>query len=247
MTKADQPSAHLRLAAELAVGLARRLSITLEPGDLPDYYWHSAQTRFEDGCDVLWELGVAWVLVTTASGYQGMTRQQYVDAKRRPGQETFAVYKFFPAAETRAGVLAGGEISNALFKRLLEAYVETACEYGPAGTQLFSGSEPFEAAAEFESEIGALVACGYAERCGDMVKWTAKIAPAIWPEPRQADPSPEITLPHNVLERVASLVQDRNPIAAIALVRAETGADLYRCKAYVDGIAQKAAEANKST
>lgn len=179
MTKVDQPPEHLRLAAELAVGLARRLSMTLEPGDPPDYYWHYAQTPFEDGCDVLWELGVALALVATATGYQGMTRQQYVNAKRRPGEETFAVYKFFSASETRARVLARGEISDALFKRLLAVYVETACEYGPAGTQLFSGSEPFEPAAEFDSEIAALVACGYAERCGDMVKWTAKIGPAI--------------------------------------------------------------------
>ncbi|QOZ11430.1 hypothetical protein [Bradyrhizobium sp. CCBAU 51765] len=239
MTKADQPSEHLRLAAELAVGLARRLSMTLEPGDLPDYYWHYAQTPFEDGCDVLWELGVALTLVTTATGYQGMTRQQYVDAKGHPGEETFAVYKFFQAHETRARVLACGEISYVLFKRLLEAYVETACEYGPAGTQLFSGSEPFKPTAEFDSEIAALVACGYAERCGDMVKWTAKIAPAIQPEPRQADRGPEITLQRTVLDRVASLLQDRNPIAAIALVRAETGADLHMCKAYVDDLVQK--------
>jgi hypothetical protein len=42
-------------------------------------------------------------LVATGSGYQGMTRQQYVDAKRRPGEATFTVYKFFPAPETRAG------------------------------------------------------------------------------------------------------------------------------------------------
>jgi hypothetical protein len=247
MTKADQPSAHLWLASELAVGLARRLSMTLEPGDPPDYYWHYAQTPFEDGCDVLWELGVALALVTTGSGYQGMTRQQYVDAKRRPGEETLAVFKFFPASKTRAQVLACGEISDVLFKRLLEAYVETASEYGPAETQLFSGSEPFDPAAEFEDEIAALVACGYAERCGDMVKWTPKIAPAIGPKPRQADPSPEITLPRDVLERVASLLQDRNPIAAIALVRSETGADLHLCRTYVDDIVRKAAEANKST
>ncbi|MFO1110235.1 MAG: hypothetical protein U1E61_13690 [Bradyrhizobium sp.] len=239
MTKADQPSEHLRLAAELAVGLARRLSMTLEPGDPPDYYWHYAQTPFEDGCYVLWELGVALALVTTANGYQGMTRQQYAGAKRRPGEETFAVYKFFPASETRAGVLACGEISDVLFKRLLEAYVEIACEHGPAGTQLFSGSEPFHPSAEFEGEIAALVGCGYAERCGHMVKWTAKIAPALWPEPRQANPRPEITLPGDVLERVASLLQDRNPIAAIALVRSETGADLHLCKAYVDDLVQK--------
>jgi hypothetical protein len=235
----DQPSARLRLAAELAVGLARRLSMTLEPGDTPGYYWHYAQTPFEDGCYVLWELGVALTLVATGSGYQGMTRQQYVDAKRRPGEETFAVYKFFPAPETRAGVLTCGELPDALFGRLLEAYVETACDYGPDGTQLCSGSEPFKPAVEFEREIAALVACGYTERCGDMVKWTDKIAPAIWAETRWADSNPQITLPDDVLERVNRLVQDRNPIAAIALVRAETGADLYECKTYVDDLVRK--------
>src|SRR5438270_2664584 len=81
---------------------------------------------------------------------------------------------------------------------------------------------------EFEREIGALVECGYAERCGDMVKWTDKIAPVMRAETRWADPSPPITLSHDVLERVNRLVQDRNPISAMALVRAETGASTPR-------------------
>ncbi|GKQ53374.1 hypothetical protein [Bradyrhizobium sp. Ce-3] len=239
MTGVDQPSARLRLAAELAVGLARRFSMTLEPGDTPGYYWHCAQNPFEDGCYVLWELGVALTLVATGSGYQGMTWQQYVDAKRRPGEEAFALYKFLPARETRAGVLARGELPDALFGRLLEAYFETACDYGPDGTQLCSGSEPFKPTIEFEHEIAALVACGYAERCGDMIKWTDKAAPVIWTKTRSADPSSQITLPDDVLERVSRLVQDRNPIAAIALVRAETGAPLYECKTYVDDLVRK--------
>src|SRR5258708_38300227 len=50
------------------------------------------------------------------------------------------------------------------------------------------------------------------------------------------DSRPQIkTLPHDVQERVNILARDRNPIAAIALVRAETGAGLVECKAYVDG------------
>jgi hypothetical protein len=169
----------MRLAAELAVGLARRLCMTLEPSD-DGFYWHFAQSTFEEACDVLWELGVASTLVATESGHQGMTRQQYVDAKPHPGEQAFAVYKFFSAPETRAGVLAGGELPDALFARLLASYVETACEYGPNGTQLDSGEGPFKPAAEFEREIDAFVACGYAERHGDMVKWTDKIAPVMY-------------------------------------------------------------------
>jgi hypothetical protein len=56
----DQQSARLRLAAELAVGLARRLWMTLHY-DATDagFCWHMFQSTFVDGCYVLWELGVA--------------------------------------------------------------------------------------------------------------------------------------------------------------------------------------------
>jgi hypothetical protein len=237
----DQPSARLRLAAELAVGLARRLWMTLHC-DATDagFCWHLAQTPFEDGCYVLWELGVALTLVATESGDQGMTRQQYVDAKGHPGEETFAMYKFFPAPGTRAGVLAYGELPDALFERLLEAYVDTACQHGPdEETLLYSGPEPFKPTVEFEREIDALVECGYAERCGAMVKWTDKIAPLMWAEGCWVDPTPLITLPHDVLERVNELLQDGNPIAAIAAVREETGASLLEARTYVDGLGRK--------
>ena len=69
-----------------------------------------------------------------------------------------------------------------------------------------------------------------------MVKWTDKIAPVMRSEQCCVDPTPPITLPHDVLELVNELLQDRNPIAAIALVRAETGADLHECRTYVDDL-----------
>ena len=305
----DQPSARTRLAAELAVGLARRLWMTLHY-DATDagFCWHQAQNPFEDAFAVLWELGVA--LAATESDNQGMTRQQYAAyATQHPGKEDPCSLKFFPAPETREGMLAYGELPEALFGRLLAAYVGNACDYGPDGTQLCSDREPFKPTVEFEREISALVACEYAERCGDMVKWTDKIAPVMqvegfWEAPAviipdeagaqvkdlirsgqrlaaaiairhsakvgiaqaqahvdeleralqrtgniapvghaehcRDDSRPRIeTLPHDVQERVNILVQDRNPIAAIAFVRAETGAGLVECKAYVDDLARK--------
>jgi hypothetical protein len=238
MSGHDQPSARLRLAAELAVGLARRLWMTLEPSSFDGFYWHYAQTTFEEACDVLWELGVA--LAAVESGDQGMTRQQYVvDANQHPAEKSFpGAFKLFPAPETRAGVLAYGELPDALFGRLLAAYVETACQYGPNGTQLDSGEEPFKPTAEFEREIDALVACGYAERHGDMVKWTDKIAPVMYGEHCCDEPRPQIKVSRDVLERVHILVQDRDPIAAMALVRKETGASFFEAKAFVDEIAR---------
>ena len=234
----DQPSPRLRLAAELAVGLARRLWMTLHH-DATDagFCWHMFQNPFVDGCHVLWELGVALAAIDD----QGMTRQQcVVYAKQHPGDKRFDLdqqgsFKFFPAPETRAGVLAYGELPDALFERLLAAYIENACEYGPDATQLCSDQGLFKPTVEFEREIDALIACGYAERCGAMVKWTDEIAPVM----RWVDPTPPITLPHDVLERVNELLRDGNPIAAIAVVREETAASLLEARTYVDGIGRK--------
>jgi hypothetical protein len=241
----DQPSARLRLAAELAVGLARRLWMTLHH-DATDagFCWHMFQSTFVDGCYVLWELGVA-LAGTDRSDDQGMTQQQCVAyAKQYPGDKRFdldqqALFKFFPAPETRAGVLAHGELPDALFERLLAAYFDNACNYGPDGTQLYSGQGLFKPTAEFEREIDALVDCGYAERCGGMVKWTDKSAPGMPGEDCWVDPTPPITLPHDVLERVNELLQDDNYIAAIAAVREETGASLLESRTYVDELRRK--------
>jgi hypothetical protein len=241
----DQPSARLRLAAELAVGLARRLWMSLQY-DATDagFCWHMFQSTFVDGCYVLWELGVA-LAATDRSDDKGMTWQQcVVYAKQHPGDKRFdldqqSLFKVFPAPDTRAGVLANGELPDALFERLLAAYIENACEYGPDGTQLCSDQGLFKPTVEFEREIGALVECGYAQRCGAMVKWTDKIAPVMWAEDGWVDPTPPITLSHDVLERVNELLQDGNPIAAIAAVREDTGAGLLECRTYVENLRRK--------
>lgn len=72
-----------------------------------------------------------------------------------------------------------------------------------------------------------------------MVKWTDKIAPVMWTEDGWVDPTPPITLSHDVLERVNELLQDGNPIAAIAAVREETGAGLLECRTCVENLRRK--------
>lgn len=231
----DQPSARLRLAAELAVGLARRLWMQLGTAATDaGFCYHHFQNPFEDAFAVLWELGVA--LAETEGDDRGLTRQQY--AAQHPGDEYPCTLAFLPADETRAGVRAFGELPDGLFVRLLAAYVGNACEYGPEGTQLCSDQEPFKPTAEFAREIDALVACGYAEAVGNMVQWTDKIAPVMRGEGFWGEPAPEINVSRAVRERAFILVQDRNPIAAIALVRKETGAGLFEAKAYVDDLAR---------
>ena len=208
------------------------------------FCWHMFQTTFVDGCYVLWELGVA-LAGTGRSDDRGMTRQQCVAyAKQYPGDQRFdldqqSLFKFFRASETRAAVLAYGELPDALFERLLAAYIENACEHDPDGTQLYSEQGLFKPSAEFEHEIDALIACGYAQRCGIMVKWTEKIIPAMRGSDGRAEPRAPITLPDDVLEHVRELLQDDNLIAAIAVVREQTGASLPEAKTYVEALGQK--------
>ena len=71
-----------------------------------------------------------------------------------------------------------------------------------------------------------------------MVKWTDKDDPAMSAAQCEDEPTPRIKLSREVLERVHILVRDRNPIAAIALVRKETGAGLLEAKTFVDEIAR---------
>lgn len=238
----DPPSARLRLAAELAIGLARRLWMSLHH-DATDagFCWHMFQSTFVDGCYVLWELGVALAGVDRSDD-QGMTRQQCMAlAKEHPGDERFdldrqSLFKFLPASEARANVLACDDLPDVLFERLLEAYIENACDYGPdEASLLYLGPEWFKPAAEFEHEIAALVACEYAERCEGMVRWTGKIA-RMRAGGSSSDPTSRIALSRDGRERVNELLQDGNPIAAIAVVREETGAGLAEAKAFVDGL-----------
>ncbi len=228
------------------MGLARRLWMTLQY-DATDagFCWHMFQSTFVDGCYVLWELGVA-LAGTDRSDDKGMTWQQcVVSPKQHPGDEKFnldqqSLFKFFPTPDIRMSLRAFGELSDALFERLLEAYVDNACHYGPdKETLLHSGPEPFKPRVEFEREIEALVACGYAQRCGGMIKWTDKIAPVMWRGHGRVDPTPPVALSHDVLERVNGMLQDGNPIGAIAAVREDTGAGLLECMTYVENLRRK--------
>ena len=73
-----------------------------------------------------------------------------------------------------------------------------------------------------------------------MVKWIEKIVPVMRAEHCWDDTGPQIkALPHDVLERVNMLVRERNLIAAIAIVRDETGASIAECKTYVDDLIRK--------
>ena len=123
-------------------------------------------------------------------------------------------------------------LPDALFARLLEAYVDNACEYGPDGTQLCSGREPFKPTTEFEREIDALVECGYAERCGDMVKWTDKIAPVM-----QVADFWELwssSIPYEAQAQVEDLIRSEQRLAAAIAIQHIAKVGITQAQAHVD-------------
>jgi ribosomal protein L7/L12 len=304
----DQPSARLRLAAELAVALSQFMHEL--PTDFIDdhgFIFHMHQGPFDEDCFILWELGVA--MAAPPAGDQPFTWEQGLDWEKQHPNALWGAFKFMPAPEMRAIIMAHDVISPELTFRLLVSYLISMNQYGLADMQLDVGREPFTPPPIFQPQIDALIDCGYLVRSGTSVSWTDRIAIAMqvanfWdapaviiPDEAQAqvedlirsgqriaavcaiqriakvgasqaqahvneleralqrtdkiapvmraehcwdDSRPQIkTLPHDVQERVNILVQDRNPIAAIALVRAETGAGLVECKAYVDDLARK--------
>ena len=154
-----ETSERLQLSAELAVGLARRLWMTLgsEATDA-GYCWDHFQNTFTDGFYVLWELGAA-LASTGENDDHGITWQQCVAyAEQHPSGDGFnrRWFKVLSASETRATIFSLGDISPALFEKLLTAYVGSACQFGPDGTQLSSGQAAFQPTAEFAREVKLL-------------------------------------------------------------------------------------------
>jgi hypothetical protein len=292
--------AHKRLVAELAVALSQFMHEL--PTDFIDdhgFISHMHQGPFDEDCFILWELGVA--MAAPPSGDQPFTWEQGLDwEKRHPNAGAVSgAFKFMPAPEMRATIMAHDVISPELTFRLLVAYLDSMSQYGLAGMQLDIGREPFIPPPIFQAQIDALIDDGYLVRSGTSVSWTDRIAIAMqvagfWDAPAviipdearaqvedlirsgeriaaatairhfakvgwtQAhayvdeleralmgaehcwvDPRSPITLSHDVLERANRLVQDRNPISAMALVRAETGASLLECRTYVDDLVRK--------
>lgn len=224
----------ISLAAELAVGASRRLQATLahDQGP-PGFFFHSFQGPFDEACHVLWELDVA--LADPGGGGRGVP---WADRDQHANPASFS---FLSATETRAQILSREALPEGLLDRLLTAFIGVACDYGPTGSALSVEREPFQPQAEYEREIGALIECGYVERCGTLVKWTDKVAPAmqeqhLW-DSAAAPPSPRlIGLSADAQRRVAALLQQGQRIAAVVVIREDAGATIGEAMRHLDEI-----------
>ncbi len=170
------------LITELAVGIARRLSVILadfETG-LPEreYFWHGAESPFEAGCEVLWRLGVA------RAAYGGDKPVKELDC-RSDAQSVAEIrsfppyFRFMEASEIRSQLAKNFPDKPPLLKEVLVAYVPLFCEYGPEDTAMSCDREPFYAPSQCAREVDALVRQGYMEQRGPEVHWTDKVGPVM--------------------------------------------------------------------
>ena len=224
----------ISFAAELAVGVSRRLQATLVHEVSPaGFFFHSFQSPFDEACHVLWEFDVA--LADRGDAGKGLP---WADRGQYPNPASFS---FLSATETRTRILAREDVPTGLLDRLLTAFIGVACDYGPTGSALSVEREPFQPQAEYEREIGALIECGYVERCGTLVKWTDKVAPAmqeqhLW-DSAAAPPRPRlIGLSTDAQHRVAALLQQGQRIAAVVVIRDDAGATIGEAMRHLDEI-----------
>jgi hypothetical protein len=149
------------------------------------FFYHSFQGPFDEACCVLWELDVARADPGDGSCGLPWAGNQNVQA---------AAFAFFSDTETRARIVEQIPLRQELVDRALVVFVRIACDYGDVGSTLSIGCEPFIPQAEYARQIDGLTISGYIERCGELVKWTQKIADTMKPGDSGMSQKPRLCL-----------------------------------------------------
>ncbi|CAN0383809.1 unnamed protein product, partial [Ectocarpus sp. 13 AM-2016] len=166
------------LITELAVGIARRLSVILAGPEAdrpePGYFWHFYTSDFERGCDVLWRLGVA------RAAYGNDPQLRNLTCNEAAGEKSFPPYfRFFSADDIRAALAQEPPEASPELEEVLAAYVGVSCDYGPEDSTLSSKRLPFWPKTQYRAELEALERLGYVKTCGSEMAWTDKMAPTM--------------------------------------------------------------------
>jgi len=218
------------LAAELAVGIARRLTITCGwMADAGGLVRHGFQSPFDEACLLLWELGAASAAPDNGRGGVG-----WEDGKSDANYESF---KLLPSDQIRFRLHDNAEVSELVLRRLLTAYVGLACEYGP--DILPATRRPFCPPAEYDIEIDALLKSGYLERTGERVCWTDAIGFAmrdrhLWGEDLQPPMPATLQVSAAAIRKVQELLAADQKIAAVNILRREADATLSDALSWIE-------------
>ena len=168
-----------KLAVEIAVGLAKRLSSVLHNDEVaehigPGYVWHMCQSDFERGCDALWKLGAAVAAFGPQEDQKELAFPVADNEHGFPGG-----FRFFSADKIRKALSGKTPSAAPHLDTLLEVFIRVACNYGASEVLLSSRREPFVPHAEYAHIIEALERTGHIRRSGSTVEWMEKIAPVM--------------------------------------------------------------------
>lgn len=161
----------IALVTELAIGIARRLTDILSPtaDDAPDgHLYHAYTSDFEQGCWVLWAMGLA----TAADG----------NGPAEPGETGMfpPYFKVMDETAMRQAFAEGLPAKTPPLPVLLETFIALACDYGvDASRRLPDNRAPFTPAPVNATVAAALADHGYLSRDGDTFAWTDNIAPIM--------------------------------------------------------------------
>lgn len=165
------------LAAELCIGIARRITQIASGWSEPDYpdgyIFHTYANVFEDMGLTLWMMGLA-----DAADYQGKPWAAF-DATDRY-KPTPPMLAFHSEAAIRASFVCGLPLETPPLDGLLAGYLELHCVFGAdLPGALSSERRPFAPPPIAASEIAALIRHGYLIGDGGRVVWTSKVADAM--------------------------------------------------------------------
>lgn len=161
----------IALVTELCVGIARRLTDILSPtaDDAPEgHLYHAYTSDFEQGCWVLWTMGLA-----TAVDGKGSVAPD--DTSSFP-----PCFKLMKEAAMRQAFAEGLTGKSHPLPLLLETFIALACDYGmDASERLPTDRAPFTPAPVNAVVAVALAEHGYLSRDGHTFAWTDQIAPIM--------------------------------------------------------------------
>lgn len=162
------------LVTELAVGIARRLTdilarTSVADGAPPGHLHHAYTSAFEQGCGLLWNMGLA----TAADGAGPVALGV--------SQGIPAYFKLMDDAAIRQTLSEEMLPTTPPLPVLLEAFIALACDYGAdAARRLPHTRTPFSPAPVNAAVVDALAEHGYLDRVeGDRFTWSDNIAPVM--------------------------------------------------------------------
>ncbi len=166
------------LGVELAIGLSRRLVHIC--GIRENSVHHMYQSDFENGCDVLWRLGVADGYYNTQDTFGMISYQNWIEGRIFEKKKVWPPnFQFQTNPEIR--ILLHDWVENDVVSlvELLAAYLAVACDYGEDKSFMPTSRKPFQPQDEYMHEIAALAYYGYVRKMGAEVAWHDKIGGAM--------------------------------------------------------------------